>query len=77
MKKPLMKLFKSFTKIFGEVNPHDVASNELREARLALLQAESGVEYSTALVDFNKKRVQRLEMYVAKLARAADANNKN
>lgn len=68
-----MKMFKTFAKIFGEVNPYDVASNELREARLALLQAYSGVEYSNALVDFNKSRVQRLEAYVAKLEKLPDA----
>lgn len=68
-----MKLFKSLAKIFGKINPQDVANAELLEARLALLQAQSGVEYSNALVDFNKSRVQRLEAYVAKLGKIPDA----
>lgn len=70
-----MKMFKTFAKVFGKINPADVAHDELLQARLALLQAESGVEYSTALVDFNKKRVQRLEMYVAKLGKLPGALN--
>lgn len=61
-----MKLFKSLSKIFGKIDPIEVATNELLEARLALMQAESGVEYSTALVEFNKKRVYRLETMLNK-----------
>ena len=63
-----MKLFKSFAKIYSKPDPVDVAANELVDARLELLQAESGVEYSLALVDFNKKRVMRLETYLNKVA---------
>ena len=70
-----MKMFKTFAKVFGKIEPRDVANDELLQARLALLQAESGVEYSTALVEFNKKRVQRLEMYLNKLGKAPDVTN--
>lgn len=62
------KFVKYFTKILSPANPVDVAVHELLQARLALLQAETGVEYSMALVDFNKKRVKRLEAYMDKIA---------
>ena len=66
-----MKLIKYFTKILSPANPLDVANDELLQARLALLQAETGVEYSIALVDFNKKRVKRLESYLEKVSAEA------
>ena len=56
---------------FSPVNPLDVASNELVTARLELLRAETGVEYSVSLVDFNKKRVKRLETYLGKVTPGA------
>lgn len=61
-----MKLFNSFNKIFGKIDPIEVATNELLQARLALMQSESGVEYATALVEYNKKRVYRLETLLNK-----------
>jgi len=62
-----MKIFKYLTKTFlAPVNPLDVAVNELRQARLELLRAETGVEYSMSLVDYNKKRVARLDSYITK-----------
>lgn len=63
----MKKIFKYLNKILSAANPVDVAVNELLQARLALLQAETGVEYSMALVDFNKKRVKRLEAYLDKI----------
>lgn len=57
-----MTFYKYLAKIlFNRVDPADVISKELNQARLELLQAETGVEYSMALVEFNKKRVKRLE----------------
>lgn len=64
----MKKIFKYLNKILSAANPVDVAVNELLQARLALLQAETGVEYSMALVDFNKKRVKRLEAYLDKIS---------
>ena len=61
-----MKLLKYFNKILNPANPLDVANDELLQARLELLRAETGVEYSVSLVDFNKKRVNRLEAYISK-----------
>ena len=42
------------------VTPAQAVAHELQHAEHALLQAESGVEYATALVTYNKNRVKRL-----------------
>jgi hypothetical protein len=47
------------------VTPAQAVSHELLHAEHALLQAESGVEYATALVAYNKNRVKRLKAYLA------------
>ena len=52
-------------KIFGRITPLQTAANELAEAELALLRAETGVEYAAAQVTFNKQRVKRLRSFIA------------
>lgn len=52
-------------KIFGRITPMQTAANELAEAELALLRAESGVEYAAAQVTYNKQRVKRLRTFIA------------
>ena len=47
------------------VTPVQAVAHELMHAEHALLQAESGVEYATALVTYNKNRVKRLKAYLA------------
>lgn len=47
------------------VTPVQAVTHELLHAEHALLQAESGVEYATALVAYNKNRVKRLKAYLA------------
>ena len=41
-----------------------VAANELAQAELELLKAETGVEFASSLVTFNKSRVKRLKAYM-------------
>ena len=48
------------------VTPVQAVTHELLHAEHALLQAESGVEYDTALVAYNKNRVKRLKAYLDK-----------
>jgi hypothetical protein len=47
------------------VTPAQAVAHELLHAEHELLQAESGVEYATALVTYNKQRVKRLKAYLA------------
>ena len=48
------------------VTPAQAVAHELLHAEHALLQAESGVEYATALVAYNKNREKRLKAYLGK-----------
>lgn len=47
------------------VTPTQAIAGELAEAEMALLRAETGVEYASALVTYNKNRVKRLKAYMA------------
>ena len=53
------------------VTPAQAVAHELMHAEHALLQAESGVEYASALVAYNKNRVKRLKAYLASTEEAA------
>ena len=53
------------------VTPVQAVAHELLHAEHALLQAESGVEYATALVAYNKNRVKRLKAYLGKTEEVA------
>ena len=39
----------------------EVILKEIREAQLRRLDAESGVEYAVSVVQYNEKRIKRLE----------------
>jgi len=60
-----MAIVDDIKKIFGRVTPLQTAANELAEAELALLRAETGVEYASAQVTYNKQRVKRLRSFIA------------
>ena len=40
---------------------HEVIAKELKEAHLKKLEAESGVEYAMSVVQYNERRIKRLE----------------
>ena len=39
----------------------EIIAKELREAHQKKLEAESGVEYAVSIVQYNEKRIKRLE----------------
>jgi hypothetical protein len=45
----------------------EMVKKELTEAQLAKLQAETSVEYSQAIVDYNKQRIMRLSKRIQEL----------
>jgi predicted nucleic acid-binding protein len=47
------------------VTPAQAVTHELLIAEHDLLRAETGVEYASALVTYNKNRVKRLRAYLA------------
>jgi hypothetical protein len=57
-----MKLPK-LLEVFKVLTPAQAVALELKEAEFALLRAESGVEYASALVAYNKNRIKRLKAY--------------
>ena len=56
--------------LMKSVTPAQAIAGELLEAEMALLRAETGVEYAQALVTYNKNRVKRLKAYLAPVAEA-------
>lgn len=59
-----------FRAMFKRITPLQAIANELAEAEMELLKAETGVEYAQALVSYNKNRVKRLRNYMADMNKA-------
>lgn len=61
-----MKLFSNlFNKYLGQPDSTDMARKELEQSRKAFLTAKTHTEYYTSQVDFETKRIKRLEDYLA------------
>ncbi|CAG2144557.1 hypothetical protein LMG31506_03032 [Cupriavidus yeoncheonensis] len=58
-------------KLFGLKEPVEVATNELREARLQLLQAAAALEHYQHTVAMLNQRIKRLDHVVNGVAIAA------
>lgn len=50
-------------KLFCTPSAQEIARRELEVARRELLEAQRGVEYHASMVDFNAKRIARLEAF--------------
>ena len=61
-------LYQEFRSLLRQVTPSQAIAGELAEAEMALLRAETGVEYAQAVVTYNKQRVKRLKRLKAYLA---------
>ena len=61
-----MKLFKNiYIKYLGAPDSTEMARKELEQSRKAFLEAKTHTEYYTAQVDFETKRIKRLEDYLS------------
>ena len=60
----MKKLMSQMKELFRRDTPQEAVLMELAEAEHALLRAETGVEYASALVTYNKNRVKRLKAYL-------------
>jgi hypothetical protein len=49
---------------FNKIEPQDAAKKELAEARMALLTAQTGLEWAKSSVEYNQARIKRLEAFV-------------
>jgi hypothetical protein len=54
-----------FNKHFGGPDSSEIARKELEQSRKAFLAAKTHTEYYTSQVDFESKRIKRLEEYLA------------
>lgn len=63
-----MKLFKDiYIKFLGAPDSTEMARKELEQSRRAFLEAKTHTEYYAAQVDFETKRIKRLEEYVVEV----------
>jgi hypothetical protein len=53
-----------FKNLFSKISSTDHALLELEDASLRLLEAQSGLEYARAMVEYHSDRVERLTAYV-------------
>lgn len=58
-------MLQDFKRVLRRLTPIELAARELVEAELALLEAQTGVDYAVSLVGYNAKRVERLRKYIA------------
>jgi hypothetical protein len=58
-------MFDELKTVFTRQTATQIIATELAEAELALLRAETGVEYASALVVYNKNRIKRLKAHLA------------
>jgi len=64
-----MYVYNWLKRFFAMPTSLQVAATELANAELELLKAETGVEFASSLVTFNKQRVKRLKAYMVDQAR--------
>ncbi len=55
---------KFISELFRKPSPAELATTELEEARRKLLEAQTGFDYATAMVEYERTRVERLEAYL-------------
>ena len=67
----LKEIWNEVRLLMKSVTPAQAVAGELFEAEMALLRAETGVEYAQALVAYNKNRIKRLKAYAAVEEKAA------
>lgn len=53
-------IWKHFKIALHKLDPITIQRKELLEARIALLEAQTALEYSTAIVTYNEARIKRL-----------------
>lgn len=59
----LKEIYAEMRMLLKSVTPAQAVAGELFEAEMALLRAETGVEYAQAAVTYNKNRIKRLKAY--------------
>jgi hypothetical protein len=60
-----MKMFVFLKDYLREPSPLEVVQKELLAATLEKLEAETAVEFAQSIVQYNTKRIDRLNTYIA------------
>ena len=60
-----MNFYTEIKQMFKMPTPLEVAAAQLATAELELLKAETGVEYASSMVAFNKAQIKRLRAYIS------------
>ena len=60
-----MNIYTELKRMVKMPTPLQVAAAQLATAELELLKAETGVEYASLMVAFNKAQIKRLKSYIA------------
>lgn len=57
--------------IFRTPTALEIAARELAQAERQVLEAETGREFATAMVEYNKERIYRLRKYIKESGESA------
>jgi predicted outer membrane protein len=60
-----MNIYSEIKAMFKMPTPLEVAAAQLATAELELLKSETGVEYASSMVAFNKAQIKRLRAYIS------------
>ena len=59
-----MNVFNDLFSFFKMPSPLVIAAEDLAQAELELLKAESSVEFASAVAHYNRSRIERLKAYL-------------
>lgn len=57
---------KYFKQLFAQLTSRQIAEKELRDAEIALLEAQSAREYASGIVAYREAQIKRLKSYLEK-----------
>jgi len=60
-----MKMLEFIKNYMRQPTHMEMVNRELEEAKLEKLEAETAVEYAQSIVQYNTKRIDRLNIYIA------------
>ena len=60
-----MNVYNWIKELLAMPTPLQVAARQLATAELELLKAETGVEFASSMVTFNKNQIKRLKSYIS------------
>jgi hypothetical protein len=60
-----MNIYTELKQMLKMPTPIEVAAAQLATAELELLKSETGVEFASSMVTFNKNQIKRLKAYIA------------